>query len=169
MGCELQANGHVDLVSVLCGLASLRMKSVMVEGGAQVIRSFLTSRLVNSVIITVAPKLAGGLSALSRPPQVETFSSSGDVKGRAGHGNKEDKGDHQREQETKSKRFSFPHPRFIRRAWQKLSCGAKQLLDRLLQQGETKADDSSNFDLLTLRDVRYVQVGVDMIVHGTLS
>ncbi|EKX55261.1 hypothetical protein GUITHDRAFT_131505 [Guillardia theta CCMP2712] len=36
MGCELQANGHVDLVSVLCGLASLRMKSVMVEGGAQV-------------------------------------------------------------------------------------------------------------------------------------
>ena len=78
------------------------------------------------------------MSALSGAPQLGKLSSSGDVDGRAGHGNKEEEVDHQREEETKSEGFSFPHPRFMRRAWQKLSCGAKKLLDRLLQQRKTK-------------------------------
>jgi riboflavin biosynthesis pyrimidine reductase len=32
-----------------------------VEGGAQIINSFLTSRLVDQVVLTIAPLLVGGL------------------------------------------------------------------------------------------------------------
>jgi riboflavin biosynthesis pyrimidine reductase len=42
-------------------LADRDVDSVMVEGGAKVITSFMLSRLVDQFVITVAPKLAGGL------------------------------------------------------------------------------------------------------------
>ena len=38
--------------------------SLMVEGGAQVITSFISSQLVDQVIVTVAPVLVGGLRVL---------------------------------------------------------------------------------------------------------
>ena len=39
----------------------------MVEGGGQVITSFIKARLVDQMIITIAPRLVGGLPALDRP------------------------------------------------------------------------------------------------------
>ena len=39
----------------------------MVEGGGQVITSFIEARLVDQMIITIAPRLVGGLPVLARP------------------------------------------------------------------------------------------------------
>ena len=39
--------------------------SLMVEGGAQIITSFLTSRLVDRVVLTIAPLLVGGLRVVN--------------------------------------------------------------------------------------------------------
>jgi 3,4-dihydroxy 2-butanone 4-phosphate synthase/GTP cyclohydrolase II len=57
-------NGWVDLPALLRQLAAQGVSHLMVEGGAKVITSFLRSRLVDFVVITVAPRLIGGLSAL---------------------------------------------------------------------------------------------------------
>jgi GTP cyclohydrolase II len=56
--------GRVDLIAVLQCLADGGVKRVMVEGGAAVIHSFLQSRLVDYCVITVVPKLIGGLKAV---------------------------------------------------------------------------------------------------------
>jgi riboflavin biosynthesis pyrimidine reductase len=45
-------------------LAEMEINSIMVEGGARVITSFVNSRLVDQFIITIAPKLVGGLPVL---------------------------------------------------------------------------------------------------------
>ncbi len=58
------ATGQVDLRSLLSRLKSLGLASLMVEGGAQVIASFLSARLADQVVITVAPLLVGGLRIL---------------------------------------------------------------------------------------------------------
>lgn len=55
------SNGWVDLVALLGYLGSIGINSLMVEGGAQIITSFLTSRLVDQVVLTIAPLLVGGL------------------------------------------------------------------------------------------------------------
>jgi 3,4-dihydroxy 2-butanone 4-phosphate synthase/GTP cyclohydrolase II len=50
-------------------LASLRgrgVTSIMVEGGARVLTSFMRARLVDQVIITVAPLLVGGVHAFGK-------------------------------------------------------------------------------------------------------
>lgn len=59
--------GWVDLESLLNVLANLGIKSVMVEGGARVITSFLHEHLVDRVVITIAPAFLGGLHALENP------------------------------------------------------------------------------------------------------
>ncbi len=41
------------------------IKSIMVEGGSQVITSFIEARLVDQMIITIAPRLVGGLPILN--------------------------------------------------------------------------------------------------------
>jgi riboflavin biosynthesis pyrimidine reductase len=46
-------------------LAAMKISSVMVEGGAQVITSFVNAKLVDQFIITIAPKLVGGLQVLN--------------------------------------------------------------------------------------------------------
>jgi GTP cyclohydrolase II len=56
--------GGIDLPALLSKLADMGITSLMVEGGAQVITSFITSRLVDQVIVTVAPVLVGGLRVL---------------------------------------------------------------------------------------------------------
>jgi riboflavin biosynthesis pyrimidine reductase len=40
------------------------IKSLMVEGGARVITSFLAAGLVDSIVITIAPVFVGGLHAV---------------------------------------------------------------------------------------------------------
>jgi len=58
-----QTNGKVELCQVLARLKELQIKSVLVEGGAQVITSFLESRFIDQFIITIAPVLIGGVRA----------------------------------------------------------------------------------------------------------
>jgi 3,4-dihydroxy 2-butanone 4-phosphate synthase/GTP cyclohydrolase II len=59
--------GWVDLNLLLDKLGSLGIGNVMVEGGARVITSFLSNRLVDRVVITIAPALLGGLHAVEYP------------------------------------------------------------------------------------------------------
>ena len=56
--------GGIDLTALLAKLWEMGITSLMVEGGAQVITSFITSKLVDQVIVTVAPVLVGGLRVL---------------------------------------------------------------------------------------------------------
>jgi GTP cyclohydrolase II len=58
-------NGWIDLADLLKYLGSMDFNSLMVEGGAQVIMSFLTSRLVDQVVLTIAPLLVGGLRVVN--------------------------------------------------------------------------------------------------------
>jgi GTP cyclohydrolase II len=69
------AVGRVDLIAALRCLGEMGVRSLMVEGGASVINSFLQSRLVDYCVITVVPRLIGGVKALDtlcssegRPP-----------------------------------------------------------------------------------------------------
>jgi GTP cyclohydrolase II len=57
-------NGQVDLCAMLERLGELGIGSLMVEGGARVITSFLYARLVNLLVLTVSPVLVGGLHAV---------------------------------------------------------------------------------------------------------
>lgn len=57
-------DGRVPLQSLLERLASLGVRSLMVEGGARVITSFLSARLVDSFVLTIAPLFLGGLHAV---------------------------------------------------------------------------------------------------------
>jgi GTP cyclohydrolase II len=64
--CLPAANGWVNLEALLRKLAEMEINSLMVEGGAQIITSFLASRLVDQVILTIAPLLVGGLRVVDR-------------------------------------------------------------------------------------------------------
>ena len=57
---------RVSLPALLAGLHAQGIRSVMVEGGAGVITSFLAARLVDEVVLTVVPAFAGGVRALTR-------------------------------------------------------------------------------------------------------
>lgn len=57
-------SGRIDLTSFIGQLRSLEIKSVMLEGGATLIASFMASRLIHKVIITIAPSFIGGLNVL---------------------------------------------------------------------------------------------------------
>ena len=59
--------GWIDLGALLRELADLGIRKLMVEGGARVISSFLSLRLVDWIVITIAPTLLGGLHALENP------------------------------------------------------------------------------------------------------
>jgi GTP cyclohydrolase II len=56
--------GRVPLPELLHSLAGMGINSLMVEGGAQVISSFLQSRLVDQVVLTIAPRFLSGYHAL---------------------------------------------------------------------------------------------------------
>jgi GTP cyclohydrolase II len=56
--------GRVDLIAALQCLADKGVTRLMVEGGATVINSFLQSHLVDYCVITVVPKLIGGIKAM---------------------------------------------------------------------------------------------------------
>jgi GTP cyclohydrolase II len=60
------AKGQVDLASLLRRLGELGINRLMVEGGAAIITSFLAERLVDHLVLTVAPMVVGGLPAVSR-------------------------------------------------------------------------------------------------------
>ncbi len=54
-------NGHVDVRMLPAMLAALNVHALLVEGGAQVITSFLSARLVDQIVVTIAPLVVGGL------------------------------------------------------------------------------------------------------------
>jgi GTP cyclohydrolase II len=58
------ANGWVDLGRLLSALGQSGIRRVMVEGGGKVLTSFLRASLVDYAVVTVAPRLLGGQSAL---------------------------------------------------------------------------------------------------------
>lgn len=57
---------QVDITQVLTYLYQRGIKQVMVEGGAQVITSFLKHQLVDHIVLTIAPVFVGGLGAVER-------------------------------------------------------------------------------------------------------
>ena len=65
--CRQDRQGRVDLQHLLHQLGERGIRSLMVEGGSQVITSFIEARLVDQMIITIAPRMVGGLSVLDRP------------------------------------------------------------------------------------------------------
>jgi riboflavin-specific deaminase-like protein len=73
------STGQVELLSLMDKLANLEVNSIFVEGGARVITSFLQCRLVDHVIVTIAPLIVGGLDVveelLSPMPRLQEFNS----------------------------------------------------------------------------------------------
>jgi riboflavin-specific deaminase-like protein len=65
--CNHDRRGMVDLPNLLHLLGERGIRSIMVEGGSQVITSFLEARLADQMIITITPRLVGGLPILDRP------------------------------------------------------------------------------------------------------
>lgn len=57
------ATGRVSLPAALDALRARGVRSVMVEGGAQVLESFVATHLAHYAVITLAPRLVGGLHA----------------------------------------------------------------------------------------------------------
>ena len=51
----------IDLTALLKLLGEKGINSLMVEGGAQIITNFLASRLVDQVVVTIAPVVVGGV------------------------------------------------------------------------------------------------------------
>jgi len=71
IACSTTADGKIDLQALMGILARRQINSVMVEGGAKVITSFVNLRLVDQLIITVAPRMIGGLAVIdSDQPQL---------------------------------------------------------------------------------------------------
>lgn len=61
---EQTSQGHIDLKAVLDLLPGLNLHTVMVEGGAEVINEFLDKQLIDYCVITITPKIIGGLKAV---------------------------------------------------------------------------------------------------------
>jgi GTP cyclohydrolase II len=68
-------NGGIEIKTVLDILGEKGINSVMVEGGAQIISSFLAYQAVDQIIVTIAPVLVGGLRVLDfyRQPPPKVF------------------------------------------------------------------------------------------------
>ncbi len=60
----MEEKGRLPLPALLNTLADMRIDKLMVEGGAQVIASFLQSRLVDQIVLTLAPRFMSGYHAL---------------------------------------------------------------------------------------------------------
>jgi GTP cyclohydrolase II len=57
--------GRVSLPDLLSRLAELDLDSLMVEGGARVITSFLAQGLVDFCVITISPRYVGGMNLIT--------------------------------------------------------------------------------------------------------
>jgi GTP cyclohydrolase II len=57
-------SGAVDLDALLKQLGECGIGSLMVEGGARIITSFLARQLANYLVLTVVPRLVGGVRAV---------------------------------------------------------------------------------------------------------
>ena len=69
LDCDLlqvscNGTGHVDIAAALRLLHQKGIRNLMVEGGASVITAFLQARLVDAIVLTIAPQLIGGYKAV---------------------------------------------------------------------------------------------------------
>lgn len=62
--CCLDANGQIDIVQLMGILHGRGIRSLMVEGGAKVITSFIRAKLADLLVVTIAPTLIGGLRVM---------------------------------------------------------------------------------------------------------
>jgi len=67
-------DGRVSLPAVLDRLCKLGVRRLLVEGGAEVITSFLAGRLVDYLVLTIAPALVGG-----QPAAVKLLAGAGEA------------------------------------------------------------------------------------------
>ncbi len=67
MPCTTGPDGRIDLAVLMRRLAEHSIDSVMVEGGARVITSFVRQRLADVLIITISAKWIGGLPVVDHP------------------------------------------------------------------------------------------------------
>eukprot|EP01135_Chromosphaera_perkinsii_P008732 Nk52_evm65s1444 gene=Nk52_evmTU65s1444 len=65
------ANGKLCLASVVEKIYGLGLTSLMVEGGASVIKSFLCSELVDNLVVTVSPSIVAGFNVLGMTPTTQ--------------------------------------------------------------------------------------------------
>lgn len=78
--CKTAPDGKIDLSALMDLLVARKVNNIMVEGGARVITSFLGARLVDQLIVTITPKLIGGLNAIDdRGPGISPFLRLGRV------------------------------------------------------------------------------------------
>jgi 3,4-dihydroxy 2-butanone 4-phosphate synthase/GTP cyclohydrolase II len=67
-------NGGISLPDLLQMLGEMEVDSLMVEGGAQIITSFLGYQAVDQIIVTIAPVLVGGVRVLDiHQPRPKVF------------------------------------------------------------------------------------------------
>lgn len=64
--CKIDDQRRIDLPALIKLLSEKQIGSVMVEGGARVITSFINRQLVDQFIITISPKLLGGLPVVDQ-------------------------------------------------------------------------------------------------------
>jgi riboflavin-specific deaminase-like protein len=62
--CTASPDGKIDLHALMKILTENQINSVMVEGGARVITSFVNSRLVDQFVVTLSPLFVGGLPVI---------------------------------------------------------------------------------------------------------
>ena len=62
--CAASQDGKIDLHALMKILIENKINSVMVEGGARVITSFVNSRLVDQFVVTLSPRFVGGLPVI---------------------------------------------------------------------------------------------------------
>jgi len=68
--------GGVDLYDLLRILGGRHIRSLMVEGGARVLRAFLAAGFVDQVIVTTSPSMAEGLAGPALPAFLQTLTES---------------------------------------------------------------------------------------------
>lgn len=68
--------GRLDLIAVLRCLARHGISTLMVEGGACVIQAFLSRRLVDYCVLTLAPRFLGGVKVLTGQLEIPLINCS---------------------------------------------------------------------------------------------
>jgi len=71
VSCVTGADGRIDLPGLMRWLTDHSINSVMVEGGARVITSFIRHQLADVIIVTISPQLLGGLPVIDAEESAE--------------------------------------------------------------------------------------------------
>jgi 3,4-dihydroxy 2-butanone 4-phosphate synthase/GTP cyclohydrolase II len=64
VACPTGADGRIDLAALMHWLADREVNNIMVEGGARVITNFIRQKLADVIIVTISPRLVGGLPVI---------------------------------------------------------------------------------------------------------